>query len=63
METKKVEDLWDPSGMGSERKVRQHQMFCYRIVDEIEGIGTGGENGEVKTHCQPICFHGLPSEF
>lgn len=39
MEARKVGDLWDSFGMGSERKVRQQQVFCYRGVDETEGIG------------------------
>lgn len=51
MEARKIDDLWDPSGMGSERKVRQQQMFCYRVVDEMEGIGPGGENGDRLLAC------------
>lgn len=43
----KGEDLFDLLGMGSTRKGRLQEMFCYRVGDEAGGIGTTGDD-EVK---------------
>lgn len=60
MKGKKVgdESHCDPLEMGTERKERAQQKFCYRDGDELRGIAFGGEEREMMIYSQPICFSG-----
>lgn len=50
--------IWDQLGMASERKGIPMQVFCYKVGDELWGIGTGGAEGKAKICSQPFCFPG-----
>lgn len=39
-------------------KSRPQQVFCYRVVDETGGTGSGEQKGKVWIPCQTTCFSG-----